>query len=142
MNKQSYKLLLHCSKGVQMGIVALGAMATYCKEEKNRTLLREFAREHQEYEQRIDSMIRKQGQRPKGIGRITVWFALKGIKMKFDKKQEDLAIMKSVEASCEKAISTLKKYLGMYSLADEQAKGICEEVISLQVATARRVEES
>lgn len=140
VNGQSYKLVKKCSKGVKMGIVALDEMANYCHGQDLRDYLSDAVQKHREVESSIDDYIRSGGREVKGVNKISVWFAKKGIAFKFAGKQADEQIRKSVSSSCDKAIMSLCKDMCTYSLAEKEAVDFCKKVISLEEETKDRAQ--
>lgn len=131
MQDQSTKLLDHCVKGAQMGVVALGQMLPYCAKKETYAFVEESAVRYRDYAVRTSAAIQKSGKKPKHIGKISVWCAVKVVKWRCKHHGGDNNILDQVRDGAVKSIAACERYMKMYAGASRDALASCSELADL-----------
>lgn len=131
MEDQSVKLLNHCYKGAQMGIIALGQMLPYCKSKEVYDFVEASARRYQEFAKETSANLRARGADPKNVCKCSVYCAVKVVKWRCKRRGSDGNILEQVRDGAVKSVAACDRYLKMYCGADADAIEVCNKLSAL-----------
>lgn len=135
MKSQNERLLNHCLKGAQTGVIALGQMLPHCSCKETYEFVERSAERYREYAMQTSDEIRKRGIKPENIGRWASKWIIKAVGWKCRKRCTDADILAQVRDGAVKSAEACDRYRNMYAGADVDALGRCTtlEQISREV---------
>ena len=125
MKRQRERLLDHCIKGAQTGVIALGQMLPHCRSKEVYAFVEESAARYRDYATETTEELRKDGVKPEHIGRIASAMVIKVVGWRCRKGVTDKQILEQVRDGAVKSAEACERYRNLYAGAGPDALGRC-----------------
>lgn len=125
MKSQRERLLDHCIKGAQTGVIALGQMLPHCRSKEVYAFVEESASRYRDYATETTEELRKDGVKPAHIGRIASAMVIKVVGWRCRKGVTDKQILQQVRDGAVKSAEACERYRNLYVGAGPDALGRC-----------------
>ncbi len=125
MKSQRERLLDHCIKGAQTGVIALGQMLPHCRSKEVYAFVEESAARYRDYATETTEELRKDGVKPEHIGRMASAMVIKVVGWRCRKGVTDKQILQQVRDGAVKSAEACERYRNLYAGAGPDALGRC-----------------
>ena len=125
MKSQRERLLDHCIKGAQTGVIALGQMLPHCRSKEVYAFVEESAARYRDYATETTEELRRDGVKPEHIGRIASAMVIKVVGWRCRKGVTDKQILQQVRDGAVKSAEACERYRNLYAGAGPDALGRC-----------------
>lgn len=125
MKSQRERLLNHCIKGAQTGVIALGQMLPHCRSKEVYAFVEESAARYRDYATETTEELRKDGVKPEHIGRMASAMVIKVVGWRCRKGVTDKQILEQVRDGAVKSAEACERYRNLYAGAGPDALGRC-----------------
>ncbi len=125
MKSQRERLLDHCIKGAQTGVIALGQMLPHCRSKEAYEFVEACAARYRDYAAETSEELRKDGVKPENIGRFASKMVIKAVGWKCRKSPDDKYILAQVREGAVKSADACERYRNLYAGAGPDALGRC-----------------
>lgn len=132
IESDTIKLLRECDAGIKIGAASIGDVLEYAHDEILRKYLTDCKAEHERLKDHIQKLLEKfhdKGKKPNPVAKSMSWIKTN---MKLVMDESDATIADLITDGCNMGVKALSKYLNQYPAADEEAKDIAKQLISLE----------
>lgn len=131
-NNDTINLLKECDAGSKMAVSTIDEVMEKVQDSGMKQLLRESREHHEKLGNEIHSQLidrHSQEKDPSAMAKGMSWMKTN---MKLGMDNSDAAIADLMTDGCNMGIKSLHKYFNQYKEADEPAKGLCKDLISIE----------
>lgn len=128
----SIELLKECDSGTKMAISSLDEVLENVQDSNMKHLLIESKGHHEKLRDEIfDQLMRKNSEEkePNPLAKSMSWLKTN---MKIGMDNSDATVADLITDGCDMGIKSLHKYLNQYKAADDDAKGFCRRLITIE----------
>lgn len=132
IESDTIKLLRECDAGIKMGITSIDEMLPYVGAESLKKALVASKRHHHELQSKIETLLQEyhdDGKNPNPFVSAMSWLKTN---MKLRLNESDNTIATLMVQGCDMGVQSLSRYLNQYKAAEEKAKDITKELISIE----------
>lgn len=129
MEDDTIKLLRECNAGIKMGITSLDDVLDHVKDDHLQNILVQSKENHSRLGQKTHELLNHyhdEGKEPATMAKAMSWVKTN---VKLEKEESDRTVADLITDGCNMGTKTLYRYLHQYKAADEESKGIAEDVI-------------
>lgn len=133
IEEDTIRLLRECNAGIKMGVEAIDQVLPKIKSQELREALEKSRKEHGRLGDRTHELLNRYhdgGKDPSPLAKTMSW-----VKTNFKLAAEadpNKAAASLITDGCGMGIKSLHRYLNQYEAAEEQAKGIAQDLIGLE----------
>lgn len=132
MKTDTVRLLRECNAGVKMGITSIEDVLDKVKSEELKGALTQNKEAHQRLGSRLHQLLNEcdeSGKEPNPMARGMSWMKTN---LMMQLNDSDQTIADVMTDGCNMGIKSLNRYLNQYQQAEEEARKIAEDLISLE----------
>ena len=133
------KLLRECDAGIKMGVASIDDVLDHVRSAQLMQTLTQCKDAHESLDQRLQKLLTKyndDGKKPNPIAKGMSWMKTT---MKLNMEDSDATIAELMTDGCNMGVKSLSRYLNQYQAAEEQAKNIAKDLISLESRLAEDI---
>lgn len=137
IEQDTVKLLRECDAGAQMGIESIDDVRSSVRDPHLKELLVNCKKEHEDLCEEIEGALERFGDDGKDPNPIAEGMSKLKTEWKLRMKDSDATVADLMVDGCNMGVKSLSRYLNQYQAADEDAKGICRKLITLEEGLGR-----
>ena len=133
------KLLRECDAGIKMGVASIDDVLDHVHSPQLLRILTQCRKDHEQLDQRLQKFLDKyqdEGKNPNPIAKGMSWMKTT---MKLNMEDSDATIAELMTDGCNMGVKSLARYLNQYKAAEEDAKNIAKDLISLEAKLAEDI---
>jgi hypothetical protein len=131
-NTDTVELLRECDAGTKMAVDSIGEVLDKVHDAKLKDLLVESKEQHEKLGNATHSQLKTLGSEDKDPNPIAKSMSWMKTNWKLGMNETDAAVADLMTDGCDMGVKSLNKYLNQYGAADNTAKSICKELISVE----------
>ncbi|MDD3367709.1 MAG: hypothetical protein PHP50_02310 [Lachnospiraceae bacterium] len=131
-NDDTIKLLRECDAGIRMGIASIDEVMDSVQGDHVQNLLAHYKEEHEKIQDEVIRMLavyHDEGKAPIPMAKGMSWMKTT---MKLSMEESDATVADLMTDGCNMGVKSLNRYLNEYKAADEEAKGLAKQLITLE----------
>ena len=132
IEQDTIKLLRECDAGIKMGVSSIRDVLDYVHDQTLKRYLTDSLREHNALDEELQGLLDRygdEGKDPNPMAKGMSWIKTT-VMLKWN--ESDATIADLMTDGCDMGVKSLSRYLNQYAAADEQSKGLCKRLITLE----------